>query len=477
METPLRRRLAEPSWGAVMGLLVVITGFLLGIDVLRDNSFLTHLATGRLILATDHVPSTDPYSFTAPGQEWFVQSWLVSVGYATAEALWGLDGVRVLCGALSAALVGLAWMITRPASGLVPRLGLAALFVLVGSGLWAERPLMVGLIGLALTILAVERAVPAPWLLPVGWIWVNSHGSFPLGIVFIASVVVGGLLDKGEWRHELRCLGWALGGVLLGVIGPLGLGALSFPVQLLSRQDVLSHVVEWRAPTFDSLSQRAFLLQLVLAVLLLVRRPTYRAAIPMAVFTAAALLGMRNITVASLVLLPAMAAGTAGAGSLAAAARLRRGGAVTVAVTALGLALVVSRLQEPDVRLDAYPIRALAYVEEQGIDTRVERMASTEMVGNVLTYIYGPERRVFYDDRFDMYPESVTKVALDLEEAGRGLMAELAELHIDLVLVEQEAPVALALGAASEWRSMLIDEDWLLTCRRGADLGGRFGTC
>jgi hypothetical protein len=460
-----------------MGLLVVATGALLGIDTLRDNSFLTHLATGRLILDTGGIPHADPYSFTAPGHEWFVQSWLVSVGYAWTEALWGLDGVRVLCGALSAALTGLAWMITRPATGLVARLGLAALFVLVGSGLWAERPLMVGLIALALTILVVERVIPPPWLVPIGWIWVNSHGSFPLGLVFIATVVAGSRLDGADWRDDLRCLWWALGGVLLGVLGPLGLGALSFPVQLLSRQDVLSHVVEWRAPTFDSLSQRAFLLQLLVAVVLLARRPSYRAALPMVVFVAAAMLGMRNITVASLVLLPAMARGVADVGTLGAGARVRRGGVAVLALAALSVVLVVSRLQESDIRLDAYPIRALAYLEGQGIDTRVERMATPEMVGNVLTYIYGPQRRVFYDDRFDMYPAKVTRVALDLEEAAPGVMSGLTEMGIDLVLVERDAPVALALVADASWRVLLADDHWTLSCRRGAELGGQAGVC
>lgn len=471
------RRWADPTWGAIIGLLVVATGALLGIDTLRDNSFLTHLATGRLVLESGGIPHSDPYSFTAPGHEWFVQSWLVSVAYAATEALWGLDGVRLLCGALSAALAGLAWVITRPASGLVARLGLAALFVLVGSGLWAERPLMVGLIALGLTILAVEGPIPPPWLVPVGWIWVNSHGSFPLGLVFIVSVAIGSRLDGADWRADLRCLWWALGGVLLGVLGPLGLGALSFPVQLLSRQDVLSHVVEWRAPTFDSISQRAFLLQLILALVLLVRRPAYRAALPMAVFVAAAMLGMRNITVASLVLLPAMARAVADVGSMRAAVRLRRGGVALLAVAALSVVLVVSRLQEPDVRLDAYPIRALAYLEGQGIDTRVVRMATPEMVGNVLTYIYGPQRRVFYDDRFDMYPTKVTRVALDLEEAAPGVMSGLADLDIDLVLVERDAPVALALTADTGWSVMLVDDHWTLSCRRGADLGGLAGSC
>ena len=71
-----------------------------------------------------------------------------------------------------------------PADGVVvaPR-SLAGIFLTVGAGLWAERPFMIGLISLALLCLAMEERLDRRWLLPIGWVWVNSHGSFPLGLV------------------------------------------------------------------------------------------------------------------------------------------------------------------------------------------------------------------------------------------------------------------------------------------------------
>ncbi len=81
------------------GLGFALWGLHIGLDRLSDNSFLTHLATGRLIL--DHgVPRTDPYSFTANGQPWVVQSWLASVIYAWIESWFGANGIRVLMAAL-----------------------------------------------------------------------------------------------------------------------------------------------------------------------------------------------------------------------------------------------------------------------------------------------------------------------------------------------------------------------------------------
>jgi hypothetical protein len=466
-----RRAPWRPSVGWLAGLLIVTAGVLLELQPLHDNSFLTHLATGRLILDRGRVPSVDPYSFTAAGEPWVVQSWLVSVGYAFVERLGGLDAVRLLSGLLAGTTAGLGWRLLRPADGLVARLGVAALFVTIGAGQWAERPFMVGLIALAVTVLAAEGGCDPRWLVPLGWIWVNSHGSFPLGLLYLVVAGVGSRLDGGTWDRELRCLRWAALGTAIGVIGPLGLRVLTFPVELLSQQDVLRHVVEWQSPSFTSASERAFLVQVVLAVVLLARRPSYRAALVTGVFVAAALLGSRNIVVASIVLLPSMAAGLAGLGSLATATRPARGVLLAGAGSVVALLLVVGRLQGTTLDLTAYPVDAVAYLEHEGIDTREVRMAGNVVVGNLLTYLYGPQGRVFYDDRFDMYPADITEVDLALEDAQPSVFAGLERLDVDLVLLSHLEPLALVLARDPAWRVLYTDEGWQLACRRGADLG------
>ena len=74
------------------------------------------------------------------------------------------------------------------------------------------------------------------WLVPIGWVWVNSHGSFPLGLVLLVVAAVGTRLDGASPSVELRCLGWAhrrhRGGA---VVSPLGPRALVFPLELLVR--------------------------------------------------------------------------------------------------------------------------------------------------------------------------------------------------------------------------------------------------
>lgn len=473
----MERGARQLTLGTAIGALVVVAGALIGLRPLHDNSFLTHLATGRLILDQSRVPAADPYSFSAHGAPWVVQSWLASMLYAALEAIGGLGAVRILGGVLSGALAALAWGLLRPATGVVARLTLATVFLVIGAGVWAERPLMFGLVAFALTVGAGERLIDPRWLAPIGWLWVNTHGSFPLGIVYLGALLVGTRLDGTDAAQEGTSLRWLAAGVGLGVVGPLGLSALTFPVQLLAHQDVLRNVIEWQAPRFTSVSQRLFLIQLVGYVVLLVRRPTYRAAIPGAVFIAAALLGSRNISLASLVLLPAMATGLSDVGGLATSIRRRGLGIVIALSLLLGVGMGASRLSAPDVQLGAYPLRSLAFLEKHGVDLEDHRLASRELVGNLLTFLYGPGHRVFYDDRFDMYPGEVSKAALALDDASPGVFTDLEEYDIELLVIPRESALALTIAREPEWRVLVVEDAWQLSCRRGRTLGGDLGYC
>ncbi|MGV3759922.1 MAG: hypothetical protein ACO1PW_10350, partial [Actinomycetota bacterium] len=212
----------RPSWGAILGLTFFTAGFVLGLRPLKDNSFLTHLATGRLILERGAVPSADPYSWTAEGEPWVVQSWLVSTAYATAEALGGLNTIRIATGVLSGLLALVAWRLLKPAASLLVRVTLGAGFLLAAAPTWAERPFMVGLVALGAVMLIVEEEWDPRWLIPICWIWVNSHGSSFLGLGYLLLVWLGLRLDGEPTAHAPRTTMWFAAGTVLGAVGPLG---------------------------------------------------------------------------------------------------------------------------------------------------------------------------------------------------------------------------------------------------------------
>jgi hypothetical protein len=453
--------------GSLVGAVLVTAGFIQTSRPIYDNSFLTHLATGRLILDSGSVPRTDPYTFTAAGEPWVVQSWLVSVLYAAAEEIAGPSGIRFLLGLVGATLVAVVWMLTRRCESIFARVIVVGLVLGVGAQTWFERPLMVGLLFLVTSMLVVERGWSALYLVPVGWVWANSHGSFPLGIVLLVLVALGARLDRGSWGTEPRHAGALVLGVMLGVIGPLGPALLAFPFRLLAGSEVLDVVIEWRAPAFDSLSQRLFLVQLAAAVVLLVRRPSWRAGLPMLVFSVAALTSLRNVAVASLVLVPPMASSMPSIGQLRSSTVPRSARPVAATVAVLALLVATARLSEPDYRLAGrYPVVAIDWAVGAGVGPEDVRMAGPEPLGNLLDLLYGPAGVTFYDDRFDMFPKNVSTVFLDLRGARPGWWAGLEDLAIDVVVWRRpEAPPAL-LAADVSWSPLFIDDQWAIFGRR-----------
>jgi hypothetical protein len=450
----------------------------IGMRPISDNSLLTHLATGRLIVHDGHIPTVDPYSFTAHGHAWVVQSWLASVLLGLADKAWGLDGVRLLLGLLTVAVFAVVWRLARPTQSVLVRVGIGAIVLGIAAEEWDGRPLLIGLLALALTVLAAEGDLDPRWLVPIGWVWVNTHGSFPLGVVYLLVVGLGRRLDDLDASIELRCLRWLVAGLVLGAVNPLGPKLLVFPLQLLHRQDVLRHVIEWQAPAFQTWGQRLFLLEVVLAILAVARLRRYRSALVLAVFLAAALLGSRNITVASIVLVPVLASAWPDVGEL------RTGTHTTVASALGGVAVVgllltpVARLGEPGLALSAYPIRSLDYLDREGVDLNLVHLVSTDAVGNLIELRYGAGRRAFFDDRFDMYPRAVADDEFTLAFGRPTAVGVLDRWSIDLALWPDQAPMASILEASGRWR--IIDRDdrgWLLMCRRGATLSSALGTC
>lgn len=462
-----RGRRWPPMLSAVVGVALVVWGVQIGLQPLGDNSFFTHLATGRLILA-DGLPTTDPYSFTAPDQPWVVQSWLASVLYAGSERLFDVEGIRILIAATTGALAGLVWLLTRPATTLIPRVLIAGIAAAIGSVVWTERPLLFGLLFMALVLTAARGHLHPAWLVPVFWLWVNTHGSWPLGIVVAVLLLAGTWLDdRRRPDRETRLLAFVLLGAILGGLNPLGPRLLIFPLELLERQDVLQFIVEWRSPSFTSVWSRIYLVQVAIAVVALMRRPSWRNALLLLVFVPASLLSARNIAVASLVLIPGMAAGLAGLGTIDGRRRSSATAVGSVALLALGAALMVTSLSGKAFDFGGYPTGPMVWLSQQGAWNGEHRVATNDLTGNLLEGIYGPAGVVFFDDRYDMYPMDVIDGVIEMEVAGLAWEDFLEKHEIEVLIWPDNKPLSTIVGISEEWRIVLADDDgWVVACHR-----------
>ncbi len=463
---PPRRISRGPTLAGAIGLVFFVIGCCVGLRPFFDNSFFTHLATGRLIIDSG-IPTQDPYSFTAAGEPWIVQSWLASLLLGAAERAFGILGVRLLAAALVGTLFALAWRLTRPARSLLPRVLLAGMFVAVGAPFLTPRPLLIGLIALALTLIVVLEARDARWLVPIFWVWTNAHGSFPLGLVALGCIAAGAWLEGDRDRRTWYPLGWAALGTVLGAINPIGPKLVAFPIGLLTRMEVLQRVVEWQSPNFSAAYARWFLLLVIVGVVALVRRPSPRQVVPFVVFLAAALLGQRNIPFAAVVFLPGLALGFAGLGHLDGRERGPLPAIVTVAALLAGVVVGSGQLAQPAFDLTSYPTDALSWVAQHGGLGAGQRVATEDTVGNTLELLYGTQAGAFFDDRYDMYPVALSQDYLRLHDGLPGWNEVLDRHDVHTLVWTRGGTVSQLVADAPAWRIVYQDPTTFVACRRG----------
>lgn len=442
-----------PLGTAIAGVFACI-GFAVGSTPLSDNSFFTHLATGAIIWDTGSIPTVDPYTFHSLGHPWIVQSWLASAIYAGLEAGFGLVAVRFLQSLLAGGVALGIWYLARPAEGLISRVVIASTSLAACVPWWTERPLMISFACLVAMLILTD--VGPVWLvMPVMWIWVNSHGSFPLGLLLVATVCIGRYLDNNSMQRIMRVLTLSILGTLVGgFLTPLPGKLLLFPIELLTRNSYFQNISEWQSPDFSSMWMKIFLVQVVLLIIslsVLKERPWERL-LPSILALASALLGMRNVPVAALVFTISIAAAAPAFGDL------RKDTKTPLAFVLLALSIFTATsfsyyiIRSEDLDLETYPIAAIEYLEREEIlpssDTRV---AYPERVGNYLNYRYGPQGSTFFDDRFDMYPLQVLTDMFDLRR-GRRTLNLLDQYDITYVIWLKGTATAEILSVSDHWQ-------------------------
>ncbi|HEX7167534.1 MAG TPA: hypothetical protein VF230_11195 [Acidimicrobiales bacterium] len=436
---------------------VALLGLRLGLRPIGDNSTFVHLRTGLGIAAGHGIPRSDPYSFTAFGEPWVVQSWLASAAYGVLHRMAGYEAVVVLHGVLYA---GLAWGIATlaRAGGQAWRTCLAAsLAVGVGVTQWSPRPLAIGLACFALLVLAVERRWPVWVLLPIVWVWVNSHGSFVLGGAWLVLVAVCGR------RDARRYVPWWAFGLAVAVANPLGIRLLTFPVTLFQRRGNLERVVEWGPPTFDGpLGVVTFVAIVGVAAVLVWRRPPLHDLAPAVVFLGMGVVAQRNLAPAAVVLAPVLGRALRPRGRVEERAPAREaavnGAFASVIALAAAVFLFAAATSAP-FDLDGYPVAAARRLPDSG------RVVSTDVGGGYLVLAEGAPRRVFVDDRYDMYPRQVIRDYLALFDGRPGAAEILDRYRADAVLWPRERELAATLADDEAWRRVFADDEWVVYVR------------
>lgn len=443
-----------------------LIGVGIGAQRLGDNSFLTHLATGRRML-DEGIVRDDAFTWTSAGESITVQSWLASLLYAVVDDVAGFHGLRFLM-AITAGLLGwFVWHLSARATSLTTRLVVLVPVFWIGLRTWTERPLLIALVCFAAVLVLVDRDRDPRLLAVIGFVWINVHGSWPLGLVVLGARWLGGLIDRrtggddtsaGDWR----AMWWLAGGMVAGgILNPYGPRLLFFPIELLGRRDVLQHVAEWQASSFESTWTRLFLV-LVAALVVAARRAPWRLVVPALVMVVAALLSARNITVATLVLVPVLAAGLPQLRSIPSDRTSSAVRSAVLALAALVILVPVIGIRGPHVELDRYPIDAVNALEDDlGLSPADHRIVHQDFVGNYLDLRYGTDGATWIDDRFELHPAELVDDYLVLLDGGP-TWRDVLDRHAAEAVLWPTDRVLVELALADGWSQAWADDDWVV---------------
>ncbi|WP_222721266.1 hypothetical protein, partial [Actinomadura sp. HBU206391] len=330
---------------------------------------------------------------------------------------------------------------------------------------WSGRPLVFGILAMLVLLWIVEvpdsrvGAYPLVSICGVMWLWANLHGTFALGFLYLALHIAGQWLDghppiRGREKRLSIATLVAFG---LCFVNPYGLDIIIFPVQMLSRGNILSYVIEWSSPDFHNVIGILFAIWIAsfLGVLLLAsRRPSRRDVLVFLAFVLLALWAQRNVALTPLVGLPIIA-------RISAIDELRdRGRALNYLLIPLiifiGVQNTVSQLNKPDFDLRRYPVQAMQALEQRGMLGR--RIATTDDWSGYIIHAYWPRQEVFIDDRYDMYPAAVVHDYFKLLGADLSWSETLNRHRIDIVLWPRGASLSAVLTEAAAWQQIYQDD-------------------
>lgn len=464
----------RPALDVVYQCAFAVVGIAIGMRPLHDNSFLWHVRTGELILDSG-IPHDDPYSFTAPGARWVAQSWLAELLYGVVDRAAGGFGLRLLGGLVGAGLATAAFRLAHRLANDRLRAGaLTASMLLVILNVWSERPLMLGIAAMLALAVCVEDPAgllgrhPTVVLPVLLWLWANVHGTFVLGLGYLALHLAGRALEgrrpsRGRERALLR---GGVAGALATVCNPYGIDLPLFPFRLMARGAVLDNVSEWQSPDFREAGAQLFAMWIVVVIVLCARRrPGTRDLLVAVAFLLLGLWAVRNVGLAAVATLPIVA-------RLARNPQPRRAHAnrldrvlVVVSLCAVPLA-VVHAAGRHDWDLDRYPVDAYAAIEARGLAGR--RLVTTDAWGGYLIAAEWPAQRVFFDDRYDMYPVSVQRDYDALAGVTPRWIEVLDRYRAELVMWPRRAALVQALAEHDGWVRLHDDEVAVVFARRGA---------
>jgi hypothetical protein len=267
----LAERLPHPLVTATF--LLAFAGYSVSNDaVFGSPDMAWHLAAGDWILAHHHVPTFDPWSYTAGTKRWFNISWLWDTGLSLIFRIFGAAGIYFFTaafGALNVAVVARCLKARGQVNDIFILLTAIIVWLVQKTTLVAQPILMTFLLCQVFHhilhghrrdgLMDVKRAA---WLMALMVLWVNTHGGFIAGFSVLAAYGIEAC-QKKNWPF-LRVIARlvALCGAVC-FINPYHIGIIPAVLGTL-RSVITPYLNDWRPFTFGILNTSLLLVLFIL---------------------------------------------------------------------------------------------------------------------------------------------------------------------------------------------------------------------
>jgi hypothetical protein len=452
-----------------------------------DPDIWWHIKVGESILLTHRWPTTDPYSFTVSGQPWIAYEWLGDVVWGAVMRMGGIRGLEMLLillgSAVMLALYGYATLCSKNSKAAF--VACASLFVLANAS-FTLRPQMLGYLFLILTMICLEffrqgKRV-ALWFLPVVFLlWVNTHGSFVIGLGAIVvywlcglrEIRLGGIETK-RWSAADRSRLSLVFLLCLAVlpITPYFTQLAVYPFDMAFSQPInVANIQEWQSMAFGLLGGKLFLgLLIAFIVCQVALRLSWRLEeLSLGLFgIAMACVHMRFLLVFVPFFAPLLAKILAH--WMPSYDRLKDKFVLNAALmVALAWGLVHFLPSQANIQAkiaEEFPVKAVEYLKTHPVPGP---MFNNYGYGGYLVWAQASGQGDFIDGRGDVFERGgVFADYMHISLLKPGAFAVLNGYGIRSCLLEREEPLATALAALPNWKAEYSDSRSILFVRTDA---------
>jgi hypothetical protein len=282
--TWLRQRLLKiVPFQVVLAAILVVLPFAVSRNGLADPDIWWHLRNAEYLFQHHQLPRYDNYSFTVAGHAWINHEWLSEIPYYLAYRSFGLVGVKSLSLALITLIfLGLLHLCHTVSGNFKSSFAACSFTVFLATVSFGPRTILFGYLYLVILLILLERFrrhFPAPlWLIPpLFLLWVNTHGSWLLGLIIFSIVLAAGCV-RGSWGR-IQAERWSFTqfrALLLTYVAsiaalfanPFGARLVFYPFDLAFRQKLnISHVAEWVSVDFHTFRGKLVLGLIILFLL------------------------------------------------------------------------------------------------------------------------------------------------------------------------------------------------------------------